>query len=479
MSFATYSFVLVFLPAVFLIYFLAGKITRNSTIQKLILILASFYFYGYTNMKFIPYLVISVVVNYGFAQCMRRYAKRRQIFFLTAIIMNVAELIYFKYINFFLDTYSLVMQSETTLIKLIVPLGISFITFTQILFLIQVWKQKIVEMDFISYCLFVVFFPKIISGPICSYTSMRNQLEEKVVYSIQFENVLNGLLLFVIGLFKKVVIADSLVLYVNNGFSLGEYGTVAAWITSLFYTLQIYFDFSGYSDMALGIAYFFNLRLPVNFNSPYQAKGIIDFWKRWHITLSQTLTEILYIPLGGNRRGQIRTYVNVFIVFLVSGFWHGAAWTFILWGILHGIANIIERLLQKFGRNLKYFQGSDFIKQMITFCCVNIAWVFFRAENTQKAFELVGAMFSFQTSGLGQLNSIMYDGIFTFPPILNIGMAFLILCVLLGIVFFGRNSNEIRERFIFNKKGAVMLALLFMISLIHMSRLSTFIYAAF
>ena len=479
MSFATYGFLFLFLPITIMLYFLSGKLTGNKSVQKIILIIASLLFYGTSNFYYVPYLAITVIGNYGASIWMRSVKSKKKNVFTLAVIFNVGLLLYYKYTNFFIETYHHIFRSEYELIHLILPLGISFITFTQILYLTQIYKGEIVETDFVSYCLFIVFFPKIISGPITEYSSMQKHLKDQEIDRVNLSNIMDGVVLFVIGLFKKVVIADSLVLFVKNGFALGEYGMAAAWMTSLFYTLQIYFDFSGYSDMALGIAQMLNIRLPINFNSPYKATGIKDFWERWHITLSKTLSKIVYIPLGGNRKGKVRTYLNVFLTFLVSGIWHGAAWTFILWGMLHGIASVIERLFGGFFQSVRALKWITGMKRLLTFCFVNIAWVLFRADTPQKALAIIRGMFLSGKLELTQLNSIMYDGIFSFPQVLNVAAAFSLVAGLLLVVFFGKNSNELQEACRKSRKYAWIIALMLVVSLIHMSRLSTFIYAGF
>ena len=247
------------------------------------------------------------------------------------IIFNVLLLGYFKYSNFFIDTFNHIVGTEFNLLNIILPLGISFFTFQQIAYLVGVYKKEENVEDIITYMLFVTFFPYVISGPITTGKEIMGQFKNEENRKVNYNNLAKGIYLFVIGLFKKIVIANTIALWVDNGYSsAGDMNFIATWVVILTYTLQIYFDFSGYSDMAVGIAKMFNINLPYNFNSPYKANSVREFWRRWHITLSRFLTNYIYIPLGGSRKGKIRTYINTLITFLVSGLWHGAAWTYVV-----------------------------------------------------------------------------------------------------------------------------------------------------
>ena len=285
------------------------------------------------------------------------------------------------------------INNRLSIIQIILPLGISFFTFTQIAFLVDCYKGKVSELSIINYTLFVTFFPHLLAGPIIHHSEMMPQFSNKENKQISWSNVYGGMILFSIGLFKKVVIADYFVETINSIYELSSKGMVPfwdSWTASLGYSLQIYYDFSGYTDMALGVAMLFNIFLPINFNSPYKAISIQDFWRRWHITLSRFLRDYLYIPLGGNRCGAIRTEVNIAIVFILGGIWHGAGFTFIIWGILHALGYLISKIWSFFGIRL-----SNIVKIILTFLFVNITWVFFRANDLHSAKNMILSMFNF------------------------------------------------------------------------------------
>ncbi|MDN5089969.1 MBOAT family O-acyltransferase, partial [Aliarcobacter butzleri] len=304
---------------------------------------------------------------------------------------NLGLLGYFKYTDFFLDNFNGIFGTNIPLPHIILPLGISFFTFTQIAFLVDAYKQEAKEYSLINYMLFVTYFPHLLAGPILHHKEMMPQFASKYNWVKNYRNIALGLFIFSIGLFKKVVIADTFAIWANAGFDTATtLNLIEAWATSLSYTFQLYFDFSGYTDMAIGISLMFNIKLPINFNSPYKALSIQDFWRRWHMTLSRFLRDYLYIPLGGNRKGNIRTYVNLITTFLLGGLWHGAGWTFIIWGLLHGIALAIHRLWQSLG-----FRMNKILAWFITFNFINITWIFFRAKDFESAMKVLGSMFSF------------------------------------------------------------------------------------
>jgi D-alanyl-lipoteichoic acid acyltransferase DltB (MBOAT superfamily) len=304
------------------------------------------------------------------------------------ITLNVALLGYYKYSDFFIENINNFFPTNMSLLNLALPLAISFFTFQQIAYLVDAYKGETNDYNFWSYALFVSFFPQLIAGPIVQHNEILPQFANIRNKFINYENITLGTFIFSIGLFKKVVIADTFGVWATNGFDNTEILTFfEAWIVSLSYTFQLYFDFSGYTDMAIGISLFFNIKLPINFNSPYKALNIQDFWKRWHITLGRFLTNYIYIPLGGSRKGKLRTYINVLLVFLISGFWHGAGWTFIFWGFLHGMAMVVNRYWQTF--NIKM---NSILAWLITFNFVNVTWVFFRAETWGDALKVLNGM---------------------------------------------------------------------------------------
>ncbi len=325
---------------------------------------------------------------------------------------------------------------------LILPLGISFFTFTQIAYLIDVSRGEVKETNFIHYLLFVSYFPHLIAGPLLHHSQIMPQFMSKRVFLLHYEHIAIGLTVFTVGLAKKVLIADTLALYATPVFNLAATGvspsSIEAWTGSVAYTLQLYFDFSGYSDMAIGLSLLFNIRLPINFFSPYRATSIIDFWRRWHMTLSQFLRDYLYIPLGGGRRGTLRRYFNLIITMLLGGFWHGAGWTFIIWGLLHGFFLTINHIWRGMikGTALEKIETNFFIQVLyaaITFICVLVGWVVFRSETLDAAVNILIAMIGF--------NKDISENVMVLTP-LPILQAWTIISIGLIIVIFMPNSIQ-------------------------------------
>nr|WP_236613301.1 MBOAT family O-acyltransferase [Chrysiogenes arsenatis] len=295
---------------------------------------------------------------------------------------------YFKYTDFLLENFNGIFDADIPLPHIVLPLAISFFTFQQIAYLVDSYQGQTKEYNLLTYMLFVTFFPQLIAGPIVHHKEMMPQFASRWNLVKNYRNIALGLFVFSMGLFKKVVIADTFAVWATAGFDTATtLNFFSAWATSLSYTFQLYFDFSGYTDMAIGAALLFNIKLPMNFNSPYKACDIQDFWRRWHMTLSRFLRDYLYIPLGGNRVGKYRNYLNLFAVFLLGGIWHGAGWTFVAWGALHGIALIIHRIWQEAGLRM-----NQYLAWFITFNFVNIAWVFFRAREWEDAFKVLRGM---------------------------------------------------------------------------------------
>ena len=411
MLFNSYSFIFLFLPVVFLGFFQLGRIHRAYAAAWLAL--ASLFFYSYWNPAYVGLLLGSIVFNYACglwiskAHVQGLQRRKNQLLFF-AITADILLLAYYKYANFFLSSVNNLTGSEFSLEAIILPLGISFFTFTQIAFLVDTWQGKVKEYDFIHYVLFVTFFPHLIAGPVLHHKDMMPQFAHAATYRIDWDHVATGLLLFTLGLCKKVLWADSLAPFAtaifdgaSHGMQLGILPTIyEAWAGALAYTLQIYFDFSGYTDMALGIALMFNIRLPINFNSPYKSTSIIDFWRRWHITLSTFLRDYLYIPLGGNRKGKLRRHANLLSTMLLGGLWHGAGWTFVIWGGMHGAYLVINHLWRDWvsQRYLQWIPGwlGALTGGALTFIAVVAAWVVFRAEDMAQAAILLKAMFGIE-----------------------------------------------------------------------------------
>ena len=307
---------------------------KQNTLAKIYLIACSLWFYGYFNPWYLWIISGSVLVNYGISKGFSFFNHKsgiKKLLLFLGVIFNLALIFYFKYYDFFIENINVMLKKNLALMNVALPLGISFFTFQQISFVVDSYRQETKQYSFVEYALFVTFFPQLVAGPIVSHDEIIPQFQDEKKRHLDISMMNRGICLFVIGLFKKVLIADTFGNAVNVGWeSLELLTSLEAILVSLFYTFQIYFDFSGYCDMASGIASMFNIELPLNFNSPYKAESIIEFWKRWHITLTRFLRKYIYFPLGGSRKGEVRAYVNVLVVFLLSGVWHGAGWTFII-----------------------------------------------------------------------------------------------------------------------------------------------------
>ena len=384
MLFNSYEFILLYLPITLILYYqLAKRISNN--VAKNFLIFASLCFYSYWDVNNLPILLTSIIANYIFGHLL---SKNKSKYILTAgIAFNLLFLGYFKYTDFVLQNLNALAGTRFELQSIVLPLGVSFFTFTQTAYLVDVYRGETKEYTKSDYLLFVTIFPHLIAGPILYHKDMIPQFSVAENYKLNYKNLTYGIVWFTIGLFKKVVIADKLAVWVNQVFNNTTNLTMLdAWGGSLAYSLQLYFDFSGYSEMAIGLGLLFNYNLPLNFNLPYRATSIIDFWRRWHMTLSVFLKNYLYIPLGGNRSGNHMR--NILITMFLGGLWHGAGWTFIFWGVLHGIFICINHLWRKTKIELP-----KFLCWLLTFNAVNLAWIFFRANSFEGAMNIVRAMF--------------------------------------------------------------------------------------
>lgn len=400
MLFTSFAFVFAYLPIVLAGFFLLGRIHRGVAAGWLAA--ASVFFYGYWSLKHVPLLLGSIAFNYAVGYAITRlgspWAKRALVF---GIVADLGLLAYYKYANFFLLQVINPLGGHAHALNIILPIGISFFTFTQIAFLVDAWKGKAREFNFVRYLLFVTWFPHLIAGPVLHHGQMMPQFADPAVYRIRSRDLAVGVLLFTIGMSKKLLIADPISHYADAAFATAAHGNpvgmVGAWAGALAYTFQIYFDFSGYSDMAVGLSMLFGIRLPINFNSPYKAHNIIEFWRRWHMTLSQFLRDYLYIPLGGNQHGQVRRYFNLLATMVLGGLWHGAAWTFIAWGAIHGgllcVNHGFRWVVGRLGMEGRVPQTlARAAGVALTFVSVVVAWVYFRAPGMETANSLLAAM---------------------------------------------------------------------------------------
>ena len=454
---------------------------------KAFLVFASLFFYSWWNIAYLPLILVSMMFNYGIGNALNDNFKKVSIHKQTllgfGIVSNIALLGYFKYADFFLENFNLVFDAHQPLLHLALPLAISFFTFQQIAYLVDSYRGETAEYDFLNYALFVTFFPQLIAGPIVHHAEMMPQFASKFNWVKKYNNIATGAFIFSLGIFKKVVIADTFALAATNGFDVAtSLNMIEAWTASLSYTFQLYFDFSGYTDMAIGAALLFNIRLPINFNSPYKALDIQDFWRRWHITLSRFLRDYIYIPLGGNRKGGFRTYNNLLATFIIGGIWHGAGWTFIFWGFLHGMALVINRLWQQMGLRMP-----KILAWIITFNFVNIAWVFFRATSWDDAIKVLSSMFDISTlvlpeklaAKLGVLSEFGVSFGSWFSPV--IGDVWSVIWLFFGFVIAlaFKNSTQYLDGFTLTKAKAIWAAVAFSGAAIALNKASEFLYFNF
>lgn len=392
MLFSSFLFVLIFLPIALLGYAWCSRVSMRWGISWLVFV--STIFYGWLNPYFLSVIYLSIIFNYLAANWMVRVSSGKKIIFVGSIFLNILTLVVFKYLDFFLLNLNFVGGFDIPLLHLALPLAISFFTFQQIGFLVDVYCRSSKIPNFENYTCFIIFFPQLIAGPIVRHTDYLPQIEQPKTFILSARNLAIGATIFALGLFKKTVLADRsgrIADFVFGAVSGGSAPTFfEAWSGAIFYSFQIYFDFSGYSDMAIGLARLFNIYLPCNFLSPYKAESIIEFWRKWHISLSLFLKEHIYIPLGGNRKGTFSRYSNLLITMLIGGLWHGASWNFVIWGGIHGILLIINHSIKR----LSIFNAPIWLKRMSIFLLVTIAWVFFRAKNLHEACSLLNSMFS-------------------------------------------------------------------------------------
>ncbi len=388
MLFSSMTFLFVFMPVVMAVYFLAKKEIRNY-----ILLIASIIFYAWGEPRYLAIMIITILVNYVGALCLDKYHNPRQrLGIVTAtILVDLSFLFYFKYFNFVVDNINLALHTHIDFVDVIMPIGISFYTFQAMSYLIDVYRKEVpAQRDVYKLALYIVLFPQLVAGPIVKYHDVCEQIDER---KIEFKYVIIGLKRFIIGLAKKVLIANTLAVVADKVFAQAPENltTSVAWLGAVAYCLQLYYDFSGYSDMAIGLGLMFGFKFLENFNYPYISKTISEFWRRWHISLATWFRQYLYIPLGGNRKGTLRTYWNLFFIFLVTGVWHGAAWNYILWGVWNGIFIVFERFIgwSKDKADTKLVSVG---KHIYALMAIGIGMIIFRAPSVMYCFEFIGKM---------------------------------------------------------------------------------------
>lgn len=484
MLFNSYIFMLLFLPVTLTGYYSFNKL-KMYNISKAFLILMSLIFYAYFNFSYLFIIIGSIVFNYLISYLMLNYQKSkiRPILFIFSLLINIGSLFYFKYYDFFISNVNTIFSTSYALKKIILPLGISFFTFQQISFIIDSYKNEVPLYNFLDYSIFVTFFPQLIAGPIVLHSEMVPQFSDEKKKEFNYCNFSKGVYALAFGMAKKVLVADTFGRVVDAAYANTDYflNTANGIIVIIAYALQIYYDFSGYCDMSTGLGLMFNIEIPMNFNSPYKALDDYDFWKRWHITLTRFFTKYIYIPLGGNRKGKKRMYINTFIVFLISGIWHGANWTFIIWGIIHGFANIFSKA---FKNQISHLPKT--LRWIITFSFLCITWVFFRAENVHQALFIIKQILLMRFEPIsGDLMELFFtdnfayiNSIFDFPCMKYIyGIAFLLIMLVLCVK--GKNTNERLENFKPSKVTFFITVCFLSISIMSFSGISSFLYFNF
>lgn len=487
MLFNSTFFIVIFLPIALVGWFLLQKI-ENPIYSKLFLLGMSLWFYGYYNPWYLFILLFSLFANFFVSFLFTKTDKKslQKLVLCIGLLTNIGLLFYFKYFNFFIDNCNFIFNTDWSIEKIALPLGISFFTFQQISFVVDRYHGTAPHYKLSDYGCFVTYFPQLVAGPIVLHSEFIPQLRERQNRHFNSEVFLDGASLFILGLAKKVLLADVLAILVN-----AEYANIAyldapsAWVTIICYMLELYFDFSGYCDMARGIGKMFGFELPENFNSPLMATSVKDFWRRWHMTLSRFLTTYIYIPLGGNRKGLAIKCRNLFIVFLVSGFWHGANWTFVVWGLLHGLAMIFEAVFPKL--RFKY----EWLNRIFTGIFVTLTFSIFRSNSLADAWLLIQKLFTggFKGFFVAMCNTLQVVEIYPirkalemqFPQLLNpfyVTLVVLLLVISIALIAGPKAENFLKKHGT-KKRTLLLLAILFTWSFVSLSQVSTFLYFNF
>ena len=514
MLFNSFEFILLFLPIVVAGYYLLNR-AAPSAAPALWLVAASLFFYSWWRAEYLPLLLYSIIGNYAlglFLGQLHKESRRRKWILGFGIVANLSLLGYYKYVNLFIDTVNILAGTEWDGLTVILPLAISFFTFQQIAYLVDSYQGKTRHYGFLHYCLFVSFFPQLIAGPIVHHRDMMPQFVRNRRRNFEWNNISIGVTIFTVGLAKKVLLADNLAPYATPIFTKADAGGVVtlleAWQATLAYSLQLYFDFSGYCDMAVGAARCFGIILPINFNSPYRSRNIVEFWRRWHITLSSFLRDYLYIPLGGNRKGSFRRYLNLTATMLLGGLWHGAGWNFVIWGGLHGFYLVINHGWLNIKRSMPALPSMfspllTFMALSLTLMCVMVAWVFFRAESFSGAMAVLQGMSGqngvvipakylerWDQFGLWlQQQGVSFhdlETLETLSPFWNLFPLWLFVCTAPNIYNLLSKHQPVLEpveasrwSFIWTPLTGVIMGLILVAGLLSLSRISEFLYFQF
>ncbi|MDE7205014.1 MAG: MBOAT family protein [Lachnospiraceae bacterium] len=487
MLFNSYIFIFLFFPLVVTGYYWLHHMKLGKAALGYLIVM-SMVFYGYNSIQYLAILIVSILVNNLLVNGMDKThgLAARRLFLMTGLLYNIGILFYFKYFDFFIENVNAVLKTDYQFLRLALPLGISFYTFQQLSYVIDSYRGDCERYSLLEYAAYVSFFPQLIAGPIVYHDELIPQLRAEENHHIQYENLCKGIYAFALGMAKKVLVADTLSKVVTVGYAeVGALNSISTILVMICYSMQIYFDFSGYCDMAYGIGFMFNVELPVNFNSPYKAASVREFWDRWHMTLTRFFTKYIYIPLGGSRKGTARTYVNIMIVFLVSGIWHGANWTFILWGVVNGLGNLYDRLfdriLQKIPRKLRV---------VVTFCFCTAAWSMFRAESVGQGLQMIGNLKVYGDGRLYGEIAEVFNQIIEVRLLGRLGLQPLIqACPWFMLTFFAfllilaclvlRNTQEKVNDSRYGVKRMMLIVGLLLWSILSLSEVSEFLYFNF
>lgn len=498
MLFNSYIFIFIFLPLTLVGWYTLNRFKAYET-AKFFLAGMSLWFYGYFNVYYLAVIVASILANYllSFLLEFSHTAFTRRLGLFAGLAVNLGLLFYFKYYDFFFENINVLFHTDFNLKHILLPLGISFFTFQQLSFIIDRCTKKAPHYSFADYITFVTFFPQLIAGPIVLHGEMIPQFENISNRRFQSDNFAKGITLFTIGLGKKVLLADVLAIPVNFGFEQTAFlDTPSTLLVILAYTFEIYFDFSGYSDMAMGLGKMFNIEIPANFNSPYKACSVKELWQRWHMTLSRFFIQYVYIPLGGSRKGKLRTICNTFIVFFLSGLWHGANWTYVAWGTMQGLLVIWDNLsiVGVKGNNEKApsrIMIPRWAGWVFTFSFFNLSLFFFRSENMTNAFQMFKNIFAFKETGyifkvaakldIPEFYLIKQAINLLRPELLSYAYValFLLLLIISAFVLTRKNAVQIINEHPLNTRLCLFVTIIFVWSVISFSQVSTFIYFNF
>lgn len=482
MLFNSFIFIMLFLPLCLLGYFGLNNM-KKTRLAQVFLLGMSLWFYGFFNPWYIILIVSSVLANYLAYSLINKYKTKAKLILILALVFDLGVLGYFKYMDFFIGNINSIFKTDLPFLHIALPLGISFFTFQQISFIVDAYRGEIPQYGILEYACFVTYFPQLIAGPIVTHDELVPQLRDENKKKFNYDNFSRGFYIFVMGLGKKLLLADTFGKAVDYGFAVpGSINSLESLLVVLGYSLQLYFDFSGYNDMAIGVAKMMNLDLPFNFNSPYKSVGIGDLWKRWHITLGRFLTKYVYIPLGGSKKGLVRSCINTMIVFLISGLWHGAAWTYVAWGAINGLFIVLEKLTKKVFEKIPRV-----IRILYSYIVFVVSLPIFRANSFKDAFLILGNIFKknyapVSDNFLESFRTIELKKVFSVFHLETLCRPVTMICYFVVgyiIVFFMKNSKEKLETFKPKASNWLWTLLIFIWSIYSMTGISIFLYFNF